>query len=107
MSLHPQRERFQTAEHQKTVERSGNRADGVLQKPHPIAKFFVVSNDGNTADHVGVTVQIFGRRMYDDIETKFDRPLNPWRRSGVVGNRTTLAFAPTLPARSPFVYTQQ
>src|SRR6202030_2125605 len=93
MPLHPQRERFQTAQYQKTVERARNRADRVLEEPHSIAKFLVLSDHSHATDDVGVTVQIFGCRMDHEVKTKFDRPLDPWRGEGVVGDRKNLVFA--------------
>ena len=83
MALHAQGERFQTAEHKKAIERALDRADGILQEPHSIPEFFVVSDNRNAADYVGMTVQILRRRMNDNVEAKFDWSLDPWRSEGV------------------------
>ena len=64
-----------------------------MQKPHPIAEFLIFTDDCNAADHVGVAVEIFGRRMHDDIETEFERPLNPRRGECVVGYGKNFVFA--------------
>src|SRR6187401_487506 len=37
MSLHPQGERFQSAQRKEAVERSSNRANGILQESHLVA----------------------------------------------------------------------
>ena len=52
MPLHPQRERFQSAQGKKAVERSRDRANGILQESHLVADLIVVANDGNAANHV-------------------------------------------------------
>ena len=93
MTLHSQRERFQTAQHKKTVERALNGADRVLQEPHPIAELFVVPDDRDAADHIGVSIQIFRRRMNRDVETELERPLDPRRRKRVVRYRKDLLLA--------------
>ena len=93
MALHSQRESFQTAEHQEAVERAGNRADRVLQKPHSVAEFLVFSDHGHTANHIGMAVQILGCGMNHQIKTEFERPLDPRRGKGVVGDRKNFVFA--------------
>ena len=45
MSFHAQRQRFQTAQHKKTVERTGDCADRILQKRNLIAEFLVFADD--------------------------------------------------------------
>src|SRR5437870_1459554 len=92
MALHSQRQRLQTSQDEKTVERARDRADRVLQKPHSIAEVLVIANNGNASDHVGVTVQIFGCGMNNNVETEFDRSLDPRRGKGVVGNRKNSLF---------------
>ena len=78
MPFHPQRQCFQSAQGEKTVERARNRADRVLQKRDLIAELLVFTDDNDAADHVGVAVQIFGGGMNHHVEAEFDRPLNPW-----------------------------
>src|SRR3954471_5937219 len=77
MALHSQRKRLQTPQHQETVEYAGNRAYRILQKPHLIAEVFILTNDGDTANHVGVAIQIFRGGMNNDVEPTLDRPLDP------------------------------
>src|SRR5437764_9827891 len=43
MPFHSQRKRFQTAQYQKTIERPGDRTDRILQKPHSVAEFLVIT----------------------------------------------------------------
>ena len=80
MAAHSQIERLDAAQDEEAVERSGNRADGVVQEGESLAQpgvAFVTTHDGDAADHVGVAVQILGRRVHDDVETLFERPLYP------------------------------
>ena len=41
----------------------------------------------DAADHVGVAVQVLGRRVHDDVEAQLERPLHPRARERVVGDR--------------------
>ncbi len=93
MTFHPQGERLQAPQNEKTVEGSGDGADRILQKPHSIGKFLGISDHCDSTDQVRMAVQIFGRRMDDDIETEFDRPLDPRRGEGVVGDRNNFVLA--------------
>src|SRR5215471_20639950 len=77
MPLHSERERFQTSQHEKTVEGALNCPNRILQEPHSVAELLVFTYNCHAADHVGMAVQIFRRRMNHEIETKFDRPLYP------------------------------
>ena len=86
MPLHPQRERLQSAQRQKAVERPRDRADRILQKRDLIAELLVFSHDDHAAHHVGVAIQIFRRGMNDHIESEFDRPLNPRAGESIIGN---------------------
>src|SRR5204862_6924247 len=72
MALHSQRERFQTSQHQKTIECACDRADRILQKPQSIGKFLAISDDSDSTDQSRRTVQILRRRMDDNIETEYD-----------------------------------
>ena len=86
MPLHPQRERFQSTQREKTIEGPGNRADRILEKRNLITELLVFSHDDDPANHIGMAIQIFCRGMNNHIESEFDRPLNPWSGEGVIGD---------------------
>ena len=54
----------------------------------------------DAADHVGMAVEIFRRRMHDDVDAEFQRPLEIGAAEGVVGDREQ-ALAPGQRRRSP------
>ena len=76
MPLHPQGERFQTAQRQKAIERPADRADRVLQKSKLIGQILSIADDRHAADHVAMAVEIFGHRMHDDVESQRQRALH-------------------------------
>ena len=86
MTFHSQRECLQSAEREKAVERSGNRAHGVLQKCDLIAELLVFPDHNDAANHIGVPVQIFRGGMNDHVEAELDRALHPGAGESVVGN---------------------
>ena len=51
-----------------------------------VTEFLVVADYGDSAYEIGVTVQVFGRGMHDDVESVFNRALNPWRCKCVIAN---------------------
>src|SRR5438105_9990529 len=65
MPLHPQRKRLQSAEREKTVEWSGNRADRILEKCNLITELLVFSHNDDAANHIGMAIEIFRRGMND------------------------------------------
>ena len=93
MPFHPQRQCFQSAQRQETVERSRNCADRILQKRDLVGQLLIFTDNNNAADHVGVPVQVFGGGMDHHVKAGFDRPLNPWRSKGVIRNADDLFFA--------------
>ena len=46
----------------------------------------LVADDRDAADHVGVAVEVLGRRVHDDVEAELERALHPGAREGVVGH---------------------
>jgi hypothetical protein len=86
MALHSERQRFQTAQHKKTVERAGDCADRVLQECNLIGEFLVVAGYDYSAYQIGMTVQILCRRMHHDVESGLNRALNPRRCKCVIAN---------------------
>src|SRR5829696_6511897 len=83
--LHAQRQGLQPAQGEEAVERARDRADGVLQEGELFAELLVVADDGDAADHVGMAVEVFRRRMHDEVEAVFERTLNVGAGEGVVG----------------------
>ena len=96
MALHPERQRLQAAQRQETVERarkwrrprsagtSAGRRVPCCRRPRRDA-----------ADHVGMAVQIFGRRMDDDVDAELQRPLDIGAAEGVVGDRRSALRRPS------------
>src|SRR5262249_59602934 len=93
MSLDAKRQRFQAAQNKKTIERASDCADRVLQKRNLISELLLVSEYNNTAHQIGMPVQIFRRRMHNDVEPRFNWSLNPWSCERVVTNRNQFPFA--------------
>src|SRR5437773_3065982 len=96
MPLHAQRERLETAQREKAVERADDATDGVLQISETLrerrAARFAADHD-DAADDVRMTVEIFGRGVHDDIETEFQGTLYPGARKSTVGDRDQLLLA--------------
>ena len=65
------------------------------------ASSVVVADDGDAADHVGVAVQVLGRRVHDDVEAELQRPLDVGAGEGVVGDRDQAALRLRERRRSP------
>src|SRR5215212_1728492 len=76
--FHAQGQRLRAAQDEPRVERRQNSARTVLYKADPRCVFFVVQ-DNYTADPIGMTVQILGSGMHNDIDTKLQRTLQVWR----------------------------
>ena len=89
---HAQRQRLQAAQREEAVERAADRADGVLQEPDLLGELRV-RRHRDAADHVGVAVQILGRRVHDDVGAELERPLHPRARERVVDDREDAALA--------------
>ena len=45
-----------------------------------------VADHGDAADHVGMAVEVLGRRVHDDVEAELERPLHVGAGEGVVGD---------------------
>ena len=63
---HAQVQRLRAAQHEPRVERPGHRARRVEDELQPCAEVVVVE-DGDAADEVRVAVEVFGRRVPDDV----------------------------------------
>ena len=86
MTLHADRQGFQSAQDKKGIERAGDAAGGVLEKTQALREVIVSDHDG-AADHVGMAVEVLRRRMHDDVDPQFQGPLRPWRGEGIVDRR--------------------
>jgi len=69
------------------------RADGVLQESHLLGELGVVADHDHAADHVGVTIEVFGRRMHNQVSAMFQRTLQDRRGEGVVDRDQQAALA--------------
>src|SRR5207245_9844563 len=77
----------------KTIECERGRTERILPKPHSNGTLLGISDHCASTEQVRMAVQIFCRRMDGDIETEFDRPLDPRRGEGVVGYRNNVVLA--------------
>ena len=93
MPLHAQRQRLHAAQGQEAVERPGDGADRVLQEAEPLGELGVLAHHQHAADHVGMAVEVLGRRMHDDVEAVLQRPLHLGAGEGVVGDGEDAALA--------------
>jgi len=82
---HAQRKCLDAPQHEEAVEQSGDRTDRVLQKRQPLGQFGVLADDSNATNHVGVAVQILGRRVDNRAATMVERALHIGTGEGVVG----------------------
>ncbi len=80
---HSKGEGLHAAQGEVRVEGTHDRADRVLQVADAFGQFGGADHEG-AADHVGVTTEVLGDRVEDDVRTEFERPLERGRREGVV-----------------------
>ncbi|MNI46815.1 hypothetical protein D3C73_1012990 [compost metagenome] len=64
-----------------------------MQEAQALGQFGVLPDHGDAADHVGVTVEVFGGRVQHDVEAKLQRALDPRAGEGVVGHADDAAGA--------------
>src|SRR4029453_10777750 len=86
MALYAERQRFQAAQHKKTVERAGDCTDRALQERNLIEEFLIIADDHHSAYYIGMTVQILRCGMHHDVESGLNRALNPRRCKCVIAN---------------------
>ena len=91
VALHPHRERLEPAQHEVAVERARHRADRVLQEPDALGDLGVVGGD-EPAHDVGVTAEVLGRRVHDDVGAELERPLQERRGERVVDDDARAAL---------------
>ena len=83
--LHADVQRLQAAKHQERIERSGHRADRVLQKRELLVQIVAAQHQG-AGHHVAVAVQVFRHRVRHDVEAELQRALEEGRGEGVVAD---------------------
>jgi len=93
MALHAQGERLEAAQGQEAVERPGHSTYGVLEEGEALGELAVLADGDDTPHHVRMAVQVFGRRMEDDVEAELERALRPGCREGVVADGHDAALA--------------
>src|SRR5689334_23192265 len=92
MTLHPKCQSFEAPQDKKTVERSRDRPDRILQKRNLISQFRVLPNNDDASHQIRMAVQIFRCRMNDNVEAGFNGSLDPWSSERVIANRNQFAF---------------
>src|SRR5690606_11146547 len=85
VGLHPDGKRLCTTQNKERIKRREDRTGAVLHKADPFGVLVVIKCD-KTADAVRMAVQVFGRRMHDDIYTVLDRTLEIRRKECVVAD---------------------
>ena len=74
MTLHPEVEGAQPAQHEEAVEGPGHGAHRVLQEAQPLGHR-LVRGDRHAKDRVGVTGEVLGGGMEGDVGAELQRPL--------------------------------
>ena len=92
MCLHPRSERFDSPQHQPGIEWRTGDAQRVDKIRHPLGMRLVPRDDA-AADNVGMAVQIFRRRVDDDVDAELERPLQVGGEERVVGKRNQAGVA--------------
>ena len=75
---------FRPRQGEEAVERALHRADRVLQERDLLGEFGVVADHEHAADHVRMAVEVFRRRMHDQVGAVFEQALQRRRGEGVV-----------------------
>ena len=81
--IHSDRERLDAPQREPVVERPGHRPDRVLRERQLLGEL-VVAGDERAADDVGVTAEVLGRGVQDDVRAQRERLLQVGRGEGVV-----------------------
>ena len=81
---HAQVERSQAADQQERLERMEDEAVPVRMSARPRAERVVAREAQRARDHVGMAVEVFGRRVHHDVGAERDRPGEDRRRAGRV-----------------------
>src|SRR5690606_7836012 len=91
--LHAQVQRLQAAQGEEGVEGTLHATGGVLKEGHLFGQLRVVADHGDSTDDVGVTVEVLGRRVQDDIGAKCQRTLDDGGAESVVDHHQQAAAA--------------
>src|SRR6476619_218087 len=83
VARHSEMKRLRATQCEPRVERTRHRARCVLNEIDAIGEV-VVAHDRNPADHVAMAVEIFRRRMIDDVRAVLERFLEERRGECVV-----------------------
>jgi hypothetical protein len=86
MAIHPYAQRLQPAMSEEGIERAGDCAHGVLMEGDLLGQV-EISYDQGAPDDVGVTADVFRRRMHHDVGTERQRLLEIGSREGVVDDQ--------------------
>ena len=86
MAVHTNSEGLQASEREEAVHRSGHGAYGVLEK-RDIGDPVLVTGGHESTDHVGVTSDVFGRRVDDQVGAEGQWLLQVWRSERVVDDK--------------------
>src|ERR1043166_4273456 len=68
-------QRAHPAQNQPAIERRGDRPAGILNRANPLEEIALLSCDDDSAKHIAMTAEVFGRRMQDQIGAELERPL--------------------------------
>ena len=84
MAFHTQMQCLQSTHREERIKRAEDAAHGVVQIRESFGEFPLFACDDHAPDHVGVTIQVFGHRMHNQVETVIQRALHVRRSKGVV-----------------------
>src|ERR1700683_1797485 len=83
--FHPYAQRLDPTLHQAAVEGAGYGAGRILKEPQS-SRDLLVAGRGEASDDVGVTTEVLGGRVHDDVRSQAERLLYPRRGKGVVND---------------------
>src|ERR1700732_2704964 len=70
---HPPWQRSHSAQDQPAIERRGDSAAGILNRANPLEEIAFLFCDHDSAKHIAMTAEVFGRRMQDQIGAELER----------------------------------
>ena len=74
VTVHSHCKRLDAAQDHEAIEGAGYRTDCILVKGKPLGDLRVIRDD-RTANYIGVTAQVFGGRVLNDVRTDLKRSL--------------------------------
>src|SRR5436190_13301117 len=99
VARHAEVQRFRGPERPAGVERTRHGARGVENELQAGGEIVVVQ-DGDTAHHVGVAVQVLRRGVVDDVRAEVEWLLEEWRGEGVVDEEQCIGTVRDLSRRT-------